>query len=397
MLKVESGLAVFTHGGFAAAGISPGARIGLLAHPASIDAQGRHAIDLLGGSAGVKLARLFAPEHGLRGEAQDMESVEEKKDAATGLPIVSLYGTSATSLRPHPRDLEGLDAIVCDLQDVGARYYTFVYTIAYVMEAARDAGIRVVVLDRPNPIGGVAVDGPVLQRGFESFVGRYPLPVRHGMTPGELAQLFNDAFGIGCDLRVVTAAGWRRGMRYEATGLPWVAPSPNMPTTATAEVYPGACLIEGTNLSEARGTTRPFELVGAPWIDGGALAEALTKDAPPGCVVRATTFRPEFQKHAGRSCGGVQIHVTDPDRFRPFETYLAVIREARRQDPSRFRWREEAYEFEKERLAIDLLLGRSDLRPMLEDGAPIGAMARRWEADLAAFRELRRRYLLYPD
>jgi uncharacterized protein YbbC (DUF1343 family) len=325
-----------------------------------------------------------------------MEPVDEAIDPPSGIPVVSLYGASAASLRPRTGDLEGLDAVVCDLQDVGARYYTFVYTISYVMEAAREAGIPAVVLDRPNPLGGIAVDGPVLHAGLESFVGRYPLPVRHGMTPGELAGLFNSVFGIGCDLRVVPMAGWRRGMRFGGTGLPWVAPSPNMPTPSTAEVYPGACLVEGTNLSEARGTTRPFELTGAPWLDGARWTESLRAERLEGCVLRPTTFRPEFQKHAGRSCGGIQVHVTDPDRFRPFETYLALLREARRQDPANFEWRREVYEFESDRLAIDLLLGRMDLRPMIEAGASLGEMESSWREELEEFRVLRRSHLLYP-
>lgn len=397
MARVESGLAVFARGGPRSVGLAPGARVGLLSHPASIDAEGRHAVDLLVARDDLRVERLFAPEHGLRGEAQDMEAVAEQHDPATGIAIASLYGADAASLRPKPEDLSGIDAVVCDLQDVGARYYTFVYTIAYVMEAARDAGLPVVVLDRPNPLGGLAADGPVLRPGWESFVGRYPIAVRHGLTPAELAKLFNDAFGIGCDLRVVPMAGWRRALRYDATGLPWVAPSPNMPTLATALVYPGGCLVEGTNLSEARGTTRPFELAGAPWLDGAALAERLRREALPGCMFRATTFRPEFQKHAGRSCGGIQVHVTDAGAFRPFETYLAVLREARALDPASFDWRRSVYEFESDRLAIDLLLGRPDLRPMIEGGAAVAEMEAAWRHDLEAFRMLRRRYLIYPD
>jgi uncharacterized protein YbbC (DUF1343 family) len=333
----------------------------------------------------------------LRGEAQDMEPVEASGDRASGLEIVSLYGATEASLRPRPEHLAGLDAVIADLQDVGCRYYTFVYTLAHVMEAARSAAIPVIVLDRPNPIGGVAVEGPVLEAELSSFVGRYAIPVRHGMTPGELARLFNEAFEIGCTLRVVPLAGWRRGMHFEDTGLPWVAPSPNMPTPATARVYPGGCLVEGTNLSEARGTTRPFELAGAPWLDGTRLAAALRALELPGCLFRATSFRPEFHKHAGSSCGGVQVHVTDRDTFQPLETYLALLQEARRQDAAAFDWRRTPYEFESDRLAIDLLLGRRDLRPALEAGTPVRDLACAWTADLEAFRALRRGFLLYPD
>jgi uncharacterized protein YbbC (DUF1343 family) len=371
--------------------------VGLLAHPASIDRSARHAADLLARNSTLRLTRLFGPEHGLRGEAQDMEPVSGGTDADTGLPVSSLYGGEPASLRPRREDLEGLDAIVSDLQDVGSRYYTFVYTMAHVMEAAAEAGLPVVVLDRPNPIGGVAVEGPVLDPSLASFVGRFPIPVRHGMTPAELGRLFNEEFGIGCDLRVVPMRGWKREMRFEQTGLPWVAPSPNMPTPTTATVYPGGCLVEGTNLSEGRGTTRPFELAGAPWLPAGPLAEALSREDLPGASFRATAFRPSFHKHAGSSCGGVQVHVADARTFRPFETYLVLLREARRLAPRSFDWRREPYEFERERLAIDLLLGRADLRPMLESGAALADMEAAWTADLAAFLRLRRRYLIYPD
>jgi len=262
--RVESGLARLVQEGAALAGLSRGTRAGLVAHPASVDRGLRFAADLLRARDDMRLLRLFAPEHGLRGEAQDMEPVEESSDAATGLPVVSLYGVDRDSLKPRREHLGGLDALVYDLQDVGCRYYTFVHTLSLSMEAARDAGIPVVVLDRPNPLGGLRVEGPVLRPGFESFVGLHPVPVRHGMTTAELALLINRESGIGCDLRIVPMSGWRRAMHFEDTGLPWVLPSPNMPTPDTAHVYPGACLLEGTNLSEGRGTTRPFEMVGAP-------------------------------------------------------------------------------------------------------------------------------------
>ncbi len=360
-----------------------------------MDRSVRHAADLVARHPGFRLTRLFGPEHGLRGEAQDMEPVAGEVDAATGLPVTSLYGADPVSLRPKREDLDGLDAVLCDLQDVGSRYYTFVYTMSHVMEAAADAGVPVVVLDRPNPLGGRSIEGPVLEPALSSFVGRYPLPVRHGMTAAELALLFNDAFGIGCDLRTVPMRGWTRGMRFADTLLPWVAPSPNMPAPATAEVYPGGCLVEGTNLSEGRGTTRPFELVGAPWLPSTPLAEALSREAPVGALFRATSFRPSFHKHAGESCSGVQVHVADHESFRPFATYLVLIREARRLAPSRFDWRREPYEFESDRLPIDLLLGRRGLREMIEAGATLAEMETTCAIDVEAFDELRRRFLLY--
>jgi uncharacterized protein YbbC (DUF1343 family) len=400
MSRVRTGLEAFLDPASDAAGLPRGARLGVVAHPASIDAGGRHLVDRLARDNRFRLTRLFGPEHGVRGEAQDMESVAEPADRATGLPIVSLYGDTESSLRPRPEDLIGLDAIVYDLQDVGSRYYTFVYTLSYVMEAARDAGIPVIVLDRPNPIGGLAVEGPVLEDAMSSFVGRFPVPVRHGMTTGELALLFRDAFALGGDVRVVPLAGWTRAMHFEDTGLPWVLPSPNMPTPETARVYPGGCLVEGTNLSEGRGTTRPFELVGAPWIDAPAFAEALAQagdaEGLDGVVFRAAWFRPNFQKHAGRSCGGVQVHVVDRTTVKPFSTYLVLLREARRLGSELFDWRRERYEFVDDRLAIDLLLGRADLRAMIEQGAPLAAMEDTWEAGLTRFRLERERALLYP-
>lgn len=395
MPQVTPGLERWLAAGPSSVGLSRGARIGLLAHPASVDGRARHAVELLLEQDALRLERLFAPEHGLWGHEQDMEGVEHATDPLSGLPVVSLYGSTEQSLRPAAADLDGLDAIVVDLQDVGSRYYTFIYTLSYVMEACASRGLPVVVLDRPNPIGGRKVEGPVLHPPLASFVGRYPLPVRHGMTVGELARMFNDEHGIGCDLRVVPMEGWTRDTRFEECGLPWVPPSPNMPGLTTARVYPGGCLVEGTNLSEARGTTLPFELVGAPWIDGHALAVALRQQQPDGVHFRAASFRPMFQKHARTGCSGVQVIVDDADRFRPFACYLDLISLARRQDPSAFAWREEAYEFVGDRLAIDLLLGRPDLRVMIEGGATSAVMERVWLDELREFEARRRAWLAY--
>ena len=401
MHRVRTGLDTFLDPAGDGAGLLRGARLGVVAHPASIDAGGRHLVDRLVRDARFQVTRLFGPEHGVRGEAQDMESVAGAVDRATGLPVVSLYGDTESSLRPQPSHLAGLDAIVYDLQDVGTRFYTFVYTLSYVMEAAREAGIPVVVLDRPNPIGGLTVEGPVVDPALRSFVGRFPLPVRHGLTTGELAALFRSAFGIETDLRVVPMSGWTRRMQFEDTRLPWVLPSPNMPTPETARVYPGGCLIEGTNLSEGRGTTRPFELVGAPWLDATEFAEALAQagdsEGLDGVLFRAAWFRPTFQKHAGRTCGGVQVHLTDVVKAKTFATYLVLIREARRLAPGAFDWRRERYEFVDDRLAIDLLLGRPDLRPMLEAGASLSEMEAVWAQELARFMKERARVLIYPE
>jgi uncharacterized protein YbbC (DUF1343 family) len=392
---VVTGLERLLDEGPGCAGLGVGARVGVVAHPASVDTDLRHAVDRLLGSPDLRVVRLFGPEHGVRGEAQDMEPVKGSIDPETGLPVSSLYGNDPQSLRPERDEISALDAVIYDLQDVGSRYYTFVYSLSYVMEVARDADRPVVVLDRPNPIGGVAVEGPVLDPALASFVGRYPIPVRHGMTTGELARLFNGHFGIGCDLRVVPMLGWDRTMQFEDTALPWVAPSPNMPTVATTRVYPGGCLIEGTNLSEGRGTTQPFELVGAPWLPGRELAGALRAAGIPGAAFRAMSFRPMFQKHSGSTCLGVQVHVTDPVSFRPFATYLEMIRQASRLAPQAFDWRREPYEFESERLAIDLLLGLPNLRPELEKGTSVEEMERSWAAGLAEFAEPRAASLLY--
>jgi uncharacterized protein YbbC (DUF1343 family) len=397
MARVLSGLEVFLEGGAPAAALPKRARVGLVAHPASVDSSLRHAVERLLARDELRLVRLFAPEHGVRGEAQDMEAVEEAVDPASGLPVVSLYGEDPASLRPKPEHLADLDAILYDLQDAGCRTYTYATTLSFVMEEAARAGLPVVVLDRPNPIGGIEVEGPVLDPKLASFVGRFPLPVRHGMTMGELARLFQDELRCGCDLRVVPMAGWRRSMHFGDTGLPWVAPSPNLPTPGTALVYPGGCLVEGTNLSEGRGTTRPFELVGAPWLAGPALARALDGSLLEGVRFREAWFRPMFHKYAGRLCSGVQVHVVDRRSFRPFRTYLALLREARLLAPEEFDWRREPYEFETSRLAVDLLLGREDLRPMIEAGAPVAEIEASWQGPLREFLERREPYLLYSD
>ncbi len=379
------------------AGLGRGARVGLLAHAASVDASLRHALECLGEATGLRVVKLFAPEHGLRGAAQDMEAVTDTEDPETGLPVVSLYGTNPHSLRPAPEALADLDAVLCDLQDVGARYYTFAATITLVMETAAQVGVPVVVLDRPNPLDGRTLEGPVLDPACASFVGRFPLPIRHGLTIGELAHLAHGLFGVGEKVRVVAMEGWRRPMRYEHTGLPWVAPSPNMPTLDTARVYPGGCLLEGTNLSEGRGTTKPFELAGAPWLRAGELARTLRELGLPGASFRAAWFRPAFHKHAGRTCAGVQVHLSDPQRFRAVRTYLELIAAARRQAPDRFDWRREPYEFEHGRLAIDLLLGDPTLRPALESGVPVEELEAAWQPELERFARSRRPFLLYPE
>ena len=395
MSNVRTGLDNLLDPGSRLAGLAPGATVGLIAHPASVDSSLRHTVDRILEDRRLRVVRLFAPEHGVRGEAQDMETVTEIEDPRTGLPVVSLYGAEEGSLRPTAESLAGLDAVVYDLQDVGSRYYTFVYTLSYVMETCALAAVPVVVLDRPNPIGGTAVEGPVLEPRLASFVGRYPIAVRHGMTTGELAAMFNQAFGIGADLRVVPMTGWRRRQYFEDTGLPWVAPSPNMPTVETAVLYPGGCLVEGTNLSEGRGTTRPFELVGAPWLDGHALARAMEKERLPGVGFRATAFTPTFHKHAGLLCHGVQVHVFDRRRFPAFLSYLLLIQQARRQDPARFAWRDPPYEYEYVKRPFDILCGTDAVRRAIEGGVSPKRLGAGWRRERAAFGRRRAKHLLY--
>jgi uncharacterized protein YbbC (DUF1343 family) len=320
-----------------------GRRVGLVCHPASIDSHLRHASALLAHADGVELVALFGPEHGFTGVAQDLVSVGH---ILTGHQrVYSLYGETVESLRPSAKQLDGIDTLVIDLQDVGSRYYTFQATMLYCLEAAAQHGLAVIVLDRPNPLGGVAVEGPTLQPEYESFVGPHPIPIRHGMTIGELALLYRAERNLNVSLEVVPCDGWQRDMLFEETGLPWVLPSPNMPTVDTALVYPGQCLLEGTNLSEGRGTTRPFELCGAPWINSDELAERLEEAQLPGVRFRAACFRPTFHKSAGQDCGGVQLHVTDRWEFQPVRTGLAVLSALRDLSGTQFAWRSEPYEF----------------------------------------------------
>ena len=352
------------------------ARVGLVANPTTVNRELAHAADLLHRHPDVDLRCLFGPEHGLRGSAQDMVGVADDTDPATGLPAASLYGATFESLAPAPERLSGLDVLVFDVQDVGARYYTYAATMALCMRAARASRVKVVVLDRPNPIGGVAVEGGGLDEGLENFCGLYPVPQRHGMTLGELARLYNDTFGIGCELEVAACEGWSRSAYYDRSGLPWVMPSPNMPTPETALVYPGMCLLEGTNLSEGRGTTRPFELFGAPFIDGDVLARELRRADPAGVLFRPCVIEPAFHKFKGERCGAVQLHVADRTAFKPYRTGLAVLAAVRKLWPESFAWRTEPYEFRSDVPAIDLLTGRPAVRQAIDGGATLDEVVR---------------------
>ena len=376
-------------------GILGRGRVGLLCHPASVDSTLQHAADLLV-AAGVDLRCLLGPEHGVRGDVQDMAGVQDGVDNRLGIPVHSLYGTTVESLRPAPHMLEGLDLVVVDLQDVGSRYYTYVWTMVLTMQACAEAGLGVVVLDRPNPIGG-QVEGPGIDDGFGSFVGYHPVCTRHGMTVGEIARLTRAELGLELELQVVRTEGWQRRRLFDQTGLPWVLPSPNMPTLETALVYPGGCLVEGTNLSEGRGCTRPFEIIGAPWIDPWQLVQALEQEDLDGIRLRPLTFSPTFHKHAGCACGGVQVHVTRRSRFRPLRTYVALLCGIHHLWPDEFSWRAQAYEFVDQIPAIDLLAGGTWLREGIEQDLTLEALTARWDRAQADFQERRRPFLLYRD
>jgi uncharacterized protein YbbC (DUF1343 family) len=358
-----------------------------------VDHRFAHAADLFHAHPQINLTALFGPQHGIRGETQDnMIEWEGFRDQRTGVMAYSLYGTTR---EPTAEMLEDVDVLVFDVQDVGTRVYTFIYTMALAMKAARAAGKRVVVLDRPNPIGGAAVEGNILERGHESFVGLFPIPMRHGMTVGELALMFNQEFSIGCELEVVPMRGWRRAFYLDETDAPWVIPSPNMPTLDTAIVYPGTVFLEGTMVSEGRGTTRPFEIIGAPYADAHELAAHLNAFRLPGVHFRPHSFLPTFQKHAGVLCHGVQLHVLARAEFRPVIAGLAVIKAVRDLYPRAFQWKEPPYEYVFDRLPFDVIAGSEGPRAQLEGGASLDEIAAGWRAGEAEFITRRASYLLY--
>lgn len=385
---IKTGLELMKAGGFAAL---KGRRVGVLTNPTAVDDNYRHLIPLMLVS-GVDVRIIFGPEHGLFCTAQDMIAVERERHA---MRLVSLYGNSYESLIPREADMRDIDVLVFDMQDVGCRTYTYVWTLALAMGVAKATGTEVMVFDRPNPITGRIVEGGGMTPKLRSFVGLHDVPNRHGMTAGEVATLV--AGEIGFDgLTVVAMQGWSRGMWHDATGAPWVIPSPNMPTLDTAIVFTGGCLIEGTNLSEGRGTTRPFEFIGAPFIDDeGRLVDALTHENLPGVRFRPMRFQPGFQKWAGQICGGVQIHVTDRDAFHSLNTGLAVLRNVRGLWPREFQWRTDMYEFRDDVPAVDLLTGQARVREMIDAGAPLVEIADFMESTGAANRKAREAALLY--
>ena len=368
-------------------------RVGVVCNPASVDHQLRHVADRLAAHPTARLTAIFGPQHGFRSDVQDnMIETRHAHDEVRRVPVYSLYSEVR---EPTAEMLREVDALIVDLQDVGVRIYTYIYTLANCLKAARRDGVKVIVCDRPNPIGGVQVEGMVLVPGFESFVGMYPIPMRHGMTIGEIARLFNEHFGIGADLEVVAMQGWTRDMYWDRTGLTWIISSPNIPTFDTTTVYPGGVLFEGTNVSEGRGTTRPFELVGAPWVVAERFADAMNRRGLPGVFFRPALFEPTFHKHAKQGCAGCQVHVRDRWTFRAVETGVALIEAFRAASPEQFGWKQPPYEYEFDKMPIDCLAGSSTLREQIDSGVPAEEIARSWTTGVTSFFETRQKFLLY--
>ena len=366
-------------------------RIGLLCNPASVDRALTHARTLIHQAFPGKLKALYSPQHGFFAEKQDnMIESQDMLDPALQIPVFSLYGQSRV---PSARMFAPIDVLLVDLQDVGTRVYTFIYTLSYCLEAAVKYNVRVLVLDRPNPINGIDIEGNPLASDCKSFVGRFPIPMRHGLTIGELAVLFNDHFDIGCDLDVIPMKGWKRRMLFADTGLPWIAPSPNLPTPMSTMVYPGQVLWEGTNVSEGRGTAQPFELFGAPYIDVAKIVAEL--EEIPGVLFRPVVFEPTSNKWGETPCNGFQIHVMDPLRYRPYKTTLQLLRTILSKHRGQFQWKPPPYEYEFERLPIDLIIGDRSIRKQLEKLEPIDAIEADWQEELNHFKSISRKFQLY--
>ncbi len=368
-------------------------RIGLICNQASVDHKFNHAADLYFHNPEINLTTLFGPQHGIRGDVQDnMVETSHGVDKRTNLPVYSLYSETR---EPTEEMLKNVDILVFDLQDIGGRVYTFIYTMAYAMKACAKFGKKFIVCDRPNPINGIDIEGSLLEKGHESFVAQYPLPMRHGMTVGELARFFNDEFNIKCELEIIKLDGWDRKNYLDETDAPWVIPSPNMPTVDTAVVFPGTVYFEGTQVSEGRGTTRPFEFVGADFINAYDFADALSEIGLEGVIFRPTNFQPTFQKYAGKSCGGVFVHVTDRRKFKPVITGVAMVKTLFDMYPNRFKWKEPPYEYEFERNPFDVIAGNTRLRQAFENGDSLNEIKACWENDEKLFSEIRKKYLLY--
>jgi len=372
------------------------ARVGLLVHPASVNKRLEHAVNVFLKSKKLVLKAIFGPQHGIYGETQDnMIEWEGFHDRQTGLPVFSLYGQTR---KPEPSMLEHIDVLVIDIQDVGARYYTFIWTMENCMQACMEMNKSIVILDRPNPIGGHKIEGSVLEKAYTSFVGQRPLPVRHGMTVGEIGNYLWNTFYPSLDFHVIPMQGWKRTSWFDNTLLSWVMPSPNMPTLDTATVYPGMCLFEGTNISEGRGTTRPFEIFGAPFIEPDLLVKQLEKSKLPGVMFRPLYFQPTFQKHAGNICGGAQLHVTHRERFKPFKTGITIVKVVHDLYPENFSWKQPPYEYETEKMPIDILAGTGKLREDIEKGEKLDRMEEWWQEQSKEFnKRYRKKYLIYHN
>ncbi len=390
MARVQTGLDIFQK---APPARLAGRRLGLLSNAASMDRSFQHARHIIDRCYPGQLLALFSPQHGFYAEKQDnMVESADGVDPLLGIPVFSLYGQTR---RPSREMLDLIDVLIVDLQDVGTRVYTFVYTLSYCMEAARRYHKKVVVLDRPNPVNGIAVEGNCLTPDCSSFVGRYPIPMRHGLTIGELALLFNRHFGISCELEVVAMKNWRRRMFFQDTGLAWIAPSPNLPTPAAAMVYPGQVLWEGTNVSEGRGTTQPFELCGAPFMDPFRISDSVDRSAMNGVHLRPAVFEPTANKWSGQPCRGFQLHVTDPHRFRPYFTTLSLIQAVIRHHNEQFAWKPPPYEYEYQKQPIDLIIGDKNLRRRLASLEPPEDLAASWQEDLDEFARISSEFHLY--
>ena len=368
-------------------------RLGLLCNQASTDRSFRHSRDLIMEAFPGQLSCIFSPQHGFFAEKQDnMVESDHGHDQVSGVPVFSLYGETR---KPTLEMMEHVDVVLVDIVDVGTRVYTFMYTLAYMLEAAVASGKTVVVLDRPNPIGGEDIEGNILEEEYRSFVGLYPIPMRHGLTFGELALLFNDHFDIAAELHIVKMRGWQRHMHFPDCGLPWLFPSPNMPSYEASLVYPGQVIWEGTNISEGRGTSLPFELFGAPFIKHDEVLQKLAKVDLPGVFLRPLQFETTFHKWQGQVCNGFQMHVTDPISFKPYRTSLSLLQAIRSLYMELFDYKEPPYEYEYDILPMDLILGSQQVRLDLEKGVHILELEQGWQEDLQAFDDLRQNYFLY--
>jgi len=368
-------------------------RLGLLCNPASVDRQFRHAGKLIDEKFPGQLAALFSPQHGFFAEKQDnMIESDNIKDLDLNIPVFSLYGKTRI---PTAEMLDHTDIVVIDLQDVGTRVYTFIYTISYCLEAAKQAGIKIIVLDRPNPLNGVVLEGNILSSDCASFVGRYPIPMRHGLTVGELTLMLNEYFDIGCDLSIVPMKNWRRSMYFDDTDLPWIPPSPNLPTPASALVYPGQVIWEGTNISEGRGTTQPFEVFGAPFLDVEKMLSFMDGHILPGAILRPLAFEPTSNKWQKELCKGFQIHITDRDQYKPYITSLKLLQGILTHFPKLFEYKNPPYEYEFKRLPMDLILGGKEVRTRLENFDNLEEIENSWQEGIDEFRKIREPFTLY--